>query len=362
MIEVHSLTKTYGTGAAATPVLRDVGFTVAAGEIFAVVGPSGAGKSTLAQCLNLLERPTSGTVVIGGQDLTALPESQLRSARRRIGTVFQASSLLRRRTAAENVALPLEYLGVTKGETRARVAELLDRVGLADKACHYPHQLSGGQRQRVGIARARPPGGGGAHPAPPPPPPPPGGPPPGGGPPRARPLRPKVLLSDEATSGLDPEATAQYLELLRDVRDELDLAVVLITHEMDTIVRVADSAARLDHGVLAEQGALVDLLTAPASVLGEALRAAGPAATAPSGQATVRLTYDTAVPADWLSRVTLETGAAVALLSASVQAVGGVTVGTVTIGVDDGALTRVLDAARALGLRTDTAAREAVAA
>ena len=146
------------------------------------------------------------------------------------------------------------------------------------------------------------------------------------------------------------------------MRDELDLAVVLITHEMDTIVRVADSAARLDHGVLAEQGALVDLLTAPASVLGEALRAAGPAATAPSGQATVRLTYDTAVPADWLSRVTLETGAAVALLSASVQAVGGVTVGTVTIGVDDGALTRVLDAARALGLRTDTAAREAVAA
>ncbi|WEL93852.1 ATP-binding cassette domain-containing protein, partial [Tsukamurella tyrosinosolvens] len=287
MIEVHSLTKTYGTGAAATPVLRDVGFTVAAGEIFAVVGPSGAGKSTLAQCLNLLERPTSGTVVIGGQDLTALPESQLRSARRRIGTVFQASSLLRRRTAAENVALPLEYLGVTKGETRARVAELLDRVGLADKACHYPHQLSGGQRQRVGIARALA-------------------------------LRPKVLLSDEATSGLDPEATAQYLELLRDVRDELDLAVVLITHEMDTIVRVADSAARLDHGVLAEQGALVDLLTAPASVLGEALRAAGPAATAPSGQATVRLTYDTAVPADWLSRVTLETGAAVALLSASV--------------------------------------------
>ena len=331
MIEVHSLTKTYGTGAAATPVLRDVGFTVAAGEIFAVVGPSGAGKSTLAQCLNLLERPTSGTVVIGGQDLTALPESQLRSARRRIGTVFQASSLLRRRTAAENVALPLEYLGVTKGETRARVAELLDRVGLADKAGHHPPPLSGGQRQRVGIARALA-------------------------------LRPKVLLSDEATSGLDPEATAQYLELLRDVRDELDLAVVLITHEMDTIVRVADSAARLDHGVLAEQGALVDLLTAPASVLGEALRAAGPAATAPSGQATVRLTYDTAVPADWLSRVTLETGAAVALLSASVQAVGGVTVGTVTIGVDDGALTRVLDAARALGLRTDTAAREAVAA
>ncbi|MGX9295735.1 methionine ABC transporter ATP-binding protein [Tsukamurella paurometabola] len=331
MIEVRNLTKTYGSGAAATPVLRDVGFTVAAGEIFAVVGPSGAGKSTLAQCLGLLERPTSGTVAIGGQDLTALPESQLRAARRRIGTVFQASSLLRRRTAAENVALPLEYLGVTKGETRARVAELLDRVGLADKAGHYPHQLSGGQRQRVGIARALA-------------------------------LRPKVLLSDEATSGLDPEATAQYLDLLRDVRDELNPAVVLITHEMDTIVRVADSAARLDHGVLAEQGALVDLLTDPASVLGEALRATGPAAPAPSGQTTVRLTYDTAVPADWLSRITLETGAAVALLSASVQAVGSVTIGTVTIGVDDGDLGRVLDAARGLGLRTGADTREAVPA
>ncbi|GAA1085953.1 methionine ABC transporter ATP-binding protein [Tsukamurella spumae] len=331
MIEVRNLTKTYGSGATAVSVLRDVGFTVAAGEIFAVVGPSGSGKSTLAQCLNLLERPTSGTVVIGGQDLTALPERELRAARRRIGTVFQSSSLLRRRTAAENVALPLEYLGVTKGETRARVAELLDRVGLADKAAHYPHQLSGGQRQRVGIARALA-------------------------------LRPKVLLSDEATSGLDPDATAQYLDLVRDVRDELDLAVVLITHEMDTIVRVADSAARLDHGVLAEHGALVDLLTDPGSVLGRTLRSAGPAATAPSGQTRVRLTYDTAVRPDWLSSVTIGTGAAVALLSASVQAVGGVTVGTVTIGVDDGDLARVLEAVRALGLRTDTAVPEAVAA
>ncbi len=331
MIEVQGLTKTYGTGAAATPVLRDVNFTVAAGEILAVVGPSGAGKSTLAQCLGLLERPTSGTIAIGGQDLTAVPERELRAARRRIGTVFQSSSLLRRRTAAENVALPLEYLGVTGAQTRARVAELLERVGLADKAGHYPHQLSGGQRQRVGIARALA-------------------------------LRPTVLLSDEATSGLDPEATAQYLELLRDVRDELNLAVVLITHEMDTIVRVADSAARLDHGVLAEQGALVDLLTDPGSVLGESLRASGPPAAAPSGQATARLTYDAGVPADWLSRVSLETGVAIALLSASVQAVGGVTIGTVTVGVGEGDLARVLGAAHALGLRSGADAREAVPA
>jgi D-methionine transport system ATP-binding protein len=260
--------------------------------------------------------------VIDGQELASLPEQQLRAARRRIGTVFQSSSLLRRRTAAQNVALPLEYLGVTRGETRARVAELLDRVGLADRADHYPHQLSGGQRQRVGIARALA-------------------------------LRPKVLLSDEATSGLDPQATGQYLDLLREVRDELGLAVVFITHDMDTIVKVADSAARLDHGVFAEQGALVDLLTDPHSTLGAALRNAGPAAAPAPGTVAVRLTYDPTVPTDWLARVTLATGVPIALLSASVQAVDGLSVGTVTVGLPDGDAPRVLDAVRALGLRPE---------
>ncbi|GAA4388725.1 ATP-binding cassette domain-containing protein [Tsukamurella soli] len=333
VIEVERLTKVFGTGPAATTVLRDVTFRVAPGEIFAVVGPSGAGKSTLAHCLNLLERPTSGRVAIGGQELAGLRAGELRAARRRIGTVFQSSSLLLRRTAAQNVALPLKYLGVTRTESRARVAELLDRVGLADKADHYPYQLSGGQRQRVGIARALA-------------------------------LRPKVLLSDEATSGLDPDSTAQYLDLLRNVRDELGLAVVLITHEMDTIVRVADSAARLDHGVFAEQGRLVDLLADPDSELGGALRASGPAAVPSPGSVAVRLTYrGTTVPADWLGRVVLETGVPVSLLSASVQAVAGVSVGTVTVGVSDGDAARVTAAARRLGLQPDDAGtREAVPA
>ena len=147
MIEVVELTKVFGAGTSKpTTVLDEIDFTVDSGEIFAVVGPSGAGKSTLARCLNLLERPTSGKVVVNGEDLTALGTSGLRDARRRIGTVFQSSSLLARRTAAENVALPLEYLGATKASTRARVADLLDLVGLADKANLYPHQLSGGQR------------------------------------------------------------------------------------------------------------------------------------------------------------------------------------------------------------------------
>ena len=151
MIELTNLTKAYGHGDQRTVVLDKVTFSVEAGAILAVVGPSGAGKSTLAQCINLLSPPTSGAVVVNGEDLTTLSARKLRVARRRIGTVFQSAGLLERRTAAENVALPLEYLGVTAAEARKRVAELLDRVGLAERAGHYPFQLSGGQRQRVGI-------------------------------------------------------------------------------------------------------------------------------------------------------------------------------------------------------------------
>ena len=213
-------------------MLDRITFRVEAGEILAVVGPSGAGKSTLAQCINLLTPPTSGSVVVNGEDLTTLSARKLRVARRRIGTVFQSAGLLERRTAAENVALPLEYLGVTAAEATRRVAELLDRVGLAERAEHYPFQLSGGQRQRVGIARALA-------------------------------LRPSVLLSDEATAGLDPTTTDSVVELLRELRDDLNLSIVFITHEMDTVLKIADSVARLDHGSIVESGRLVDLLTDP---------------------------------------------------------------------------------------------------
>uniref|UniRef100_UPI00374CDD59 ATP-binding cassette domain-containing protein n=1 Tax=Lacisediminihabitans sp. TaxID=2787631 RepID=UPI00374CDD59 len=154
MISLEKLTKVYGSGDSRTVVLDGLDFSVASGEIFAVVGPSGAGKSTLAQCVNLLERPTSGAVLVNGENLSRLSEKQLRVARRSIGTIFQADGLFSRRTAAANIALPLDYLGATPAETKRRVGELLERVGLSDKASSYPHQLSGGQRQRVGIARA----------------------------------------------------------------------------------------------------------------------------------------------------------------------------------------------------------------
>lgn len=322
MIELTDLTKSYGDGDERTVVLDRINFRVDAGEILAVVGPSGAGKSTLAQCINLLTPPTSGSVVVNGEDLTTLSSRQLRVARRRIGTVFQSSGLLERRTAAENVALPLEYLGVTAAETRQRVAELLDRVGLTARTNHYPFQLSGGQRQRVGIARALA-------------------------------LRPSVLLSDEATAGLDPTTTSSVVDLLRELRDDLDLSIVFITHEMDTVLKIADSVARLEHGRIAESGRLVDLLTDPDSELGAALRPQGVPADPSSGHRVWHVVYDRPdVPSDWIARASTDLGAPLAVLGASVQLVGGVTVGDATLGIPDRLTPRVADVLARYGLTT----------
>lgn len=213
MIEISGLTKKYGTHT----VLDDIDFQVGQGQIAAVVGRSGAGKSTLARCINLLEQPTSGSVRVAGQELTHLSRKELRVARRAIGTVFQSASLLRRQTAAQNVALPLQYLELSEQEKQRRVRDLLDRVGLLHRANHYPAQLSGGQRQRVGIARGLA-------------------------------LKPQVLLADEATSGLDPDATASILRLLTELRDDLGVTVLVITHEMDVVRTVADVVAHLDNG------------------------------------------------------------------------------------------------------------------
>ena len=320
MISIEQLTKVYGHGAHATVVLDRLDFRVDAGEIFAVVGPSGAGKSTLAQCVNLLERPTSGSVLVNGENLSQLGERQLRAARRRIGTIFQSDGLYSRRTAAQNVALPLEYLGVTSAEANRRVAELLDRVGLSDRAGHYPHQLSGGQRQRVGIARALA-------------------------------LRPLVLLSDEATSGLDPESTASIVSLLKELRNDLDLSILFITHEMDTVLQVADAVARLDHGHIVESGRIVDLLRDPASALGRALRPARPHAAPQQGETHWFLSYTSAVvPADWVLRLASELDTPVSVLGASIETVAGQTVGHASIGVRAVDPARLVAAAHQLGL------------
>jgi D-methionine transport system ATP-binding protein len=323
MIELTNLTKVYGHGDQCTVVLDDITFSVDAGEILAVVGPSGAGKSTLAQCINLLTPPTSGSVVVNGDDLTTLSANKLRVARRRIGTVFQAAGLMERRTAAENVALPLEYLGVTKPEVAKRVAELLDRVGLSERAGHYPFQLSGGQKQRVGIARALA-------------------------------LRPSVLLSDEATAGLDPTTTDSVVDLLRELRDDLDLSIVFITHEMDTVLKIADSVARLDHGTIAESGRLVDLLMDPASSLGAELRPHRVDAEPSAGQGVWHVVYDAPdVPSDWISRASQDLGVALSVLGASVQVVGGTSIGGVTLGAPAELGDRVRDVLVRYGLSAE---------
>ncbi|MCU1478292.1 MAG: methionine transporter ATP-binding protein [Subtercola sp.] len=320
MITLEKLTKVYGHGENAVTVLDNLDFSVGAAEIFAVVGPSGAGKSTLAQCVNLLERPTSGSVIVNGENLSQLNESQLRTARRRIGTVFQADGLFSRRTAAQNIALPLGYLGVTSRESKSRVAELLDRVGLSSRADYYPHQLSGGQRQRVGIARALA-------------------------------LKPTVLLADEATSGLDPDSTASITSLLKELRDDLGLSILFITHEMQTVLQVADSVARLDHGHIVESGRVVDLLRDPSSELGRALNPAKPAQVGAPDESSWFISYSSAgVPTDWVTRLAADLHSPVSLLGASIETIGGNAVGHATVGLRASDPQAVIAAAKRLGL------------
>jgi ABC-type methionine transport system ATPase subunit len=301
MIELTGLRKVFGRAETEHAALNGVDLRVERGEIAAVVGPSGAGKSTLARCINMLERPTSGRVVVDGEDLTALRERHLREARRSIGTVFQASSLLSRKTAADNVALPLDFLEVRRAERDARVAELLDRVGLGDRANSYPHELSGGQRQRVGIARALA-------------------------------LRPSVLLSDEATSGLDPATTKSVLAMLSELRDDLGLTILLITHEMDVVREIADRAALIEAGRIVEDGRLEELMRDPRSPLGASLLP-HPAAVAVKGHAEawrVQYVSEEADP-DWIGRLSSSLGTPVVLLSASIESVAGRPVGRATI-------------------------------
>ncbi|MBI0432630.1 methionine ABC transporter ATP-binding protein [Roseomonas sp. KE0001] len=221
-----------GRGGVTTRALDGVSLDVAAGEIFGIVGRSGAGKSTLIRCVNLLERPDSGAVTVLGQDLLALDGRALRERRRGIGMVFQHFNLLSSRTVAQNVAFPLEIAGVPAAERAPRVAEALALVGLAEKAEAYPAQLSGGQKQRVGIARALAP-------------------------------RPRILLCDEATSALDPETTQEILALIRRLRDQLDLTVLLITHEMAVVKEICDRVAVMERGQVIEEGRVFDVFTQP---------------------------------------------------------------------------------------------------
>ena len=234
MIQLENIEKTYPAsgGSDAVHALRGISLTIEEGEIFGVIGKSGAGKSTLIRCINLLERPTAGTVTVNGQELTSFNEQQLREARKKIGMIFQHFNLLSSRTVFENVAFPLELAGISKKEIEQKVSRLLELVELSDKRDQYPAQLSGGQKQRVGIARAL------AN-------------------------QPTVLLCDEATSALDPQTTKAILELLKNINKQLGLTIVLITHEMQVIKEICDRVAVIENGVISEEGPVLDVFTQP---------------------------------------------------------------------------------------------------
>jgi D-methionine transport system ATP-binding protein len=230
IIEVSNLTRQFGD----TPAVRDISFTLARGDVLGVIGRSGAGKSTLLRCLNGLERPDAGRIIIDGEDITGRSERQLRAIRQRIGMIFQHFNLLSAKTVLDNVTLPLKLSGVGRVERRARGLELLDTVGLADKADAYPARLSGGQKQRVGIARALA-------------------------------CDPVLLLCDEATSALDPETTLSVLELLRGINRQFGLSIVLITHEMNVARQIADQVLVLANGRIVEDGTTQSIFKNPRS-------------------------------------------------------------------------------------------------
>ncbi len=306
VITTSGLTKVYRSRGREVTALDGVDLHVREGEVYGVIGQSGAGKSSLIRCVNLLERPTAGTVTVAGQDLTALagrgPRAgrELRQARSRIGMVFQHFNLLSSRTVRDNVELPLEILGKSGKERSRKALELLDLVGLADKAGAYPAQLSGGQKQRVGIARALA-------------------------------GDPKVLLSDEATSALDPETTRSILQLLRDLNRQLGLTVLLITHEMDVVKSICDSAALMDRGRIVESGTVGELLATPGSELAAALFPVGGDASADDRTVLDVTFHGEAATQPVISQLSRTYNIDISILGAAIDTVGGLQVGRMRI-------------------------------
>ncbi|MFD5104555.1 methionine ABC transporter ATP-binding protein [Streptomyces cinereoruber] len=306
MITTSGLTKVYESRGRQVTALDGVDLHVREGEVFGVIGQSGAGKSSLIRCVNLLERPTSGTVTVDGVDLTALAGKgrragkDLRRARSSIGMVFQHFNLLSSRTVKDNIELPLEILGTSGAERSRRALELLDLVGLADKAKAYPAQLSGGQKQRVGIARALA-------------------------------GKPKVLLSDEATSALDPETTRSILQLLRDLNQQLGLTVLLITHEMDVVKTICDSAALMQHGRVVESGTVGELLATPGSQLAAELFPVGGAPTGPDRTVVDVTFHGEAATQPVISQLSRTYNIDISILGAAMDTVGGKQIGRMRI-------------------------------
>lgn len=321
LIRLERVSKRYPARGDAEPVvaLADVDLAVQPGSIHGIIGRSGAGKSTLIRLINGLERPSAGRVFVDDVEVSRLAERDLRPVRTRIGMIFQHFNLLSARSAADNIALPLELAGWRRGAIRDRVAELLALVGLEAEAGRYPAELSGGQKQRVGIARALATG-------------------------------PDILLSDEATSALDPETTRSILALLKRINRALGLTVVLITHEMSVIRAVADSVAVLERGTIVEGGTVLDLFTRPRSETARSLLAAEVGLALPTGLAAriaaepqtggapvLRLTVrGPGGESGFIARLARETGIEVAILAGTVDEIGGQPFGALAVALSPG--------------------------
>lgn len=311
MIEIKNLSKTYKTSDGPVEALHDVSITIPDGDIFGIIGMSGAGKSTLVRCINMLERPNEGTVLIDGKDMASLSEKELRQERRKIMMIFQGFNLLMQRTVLKNVCFPLELAHVPRAQAEKRAMELLEIVGLADKAGVYPAQLSGGQQQRVAIARALA-------------------------------TEPEVLLCDEATSALDPSTTQSILELIRDINEKLKITVVIITHQMSVVESVCNHVAILDGGVVAEQGAVGEVFSKPKTdaarklVFPEGITA--PVAARDSDERFIRLVFNggkvTSTPL--IARLAMEKGIAANISYASTRNIGTGVYGSMLLGITGG--------------------------
>ena len=302
MIELKELCKTYSSSSGDVEALRDINLSILDGEIFGIIGLSGAGKSTLVRCINLLERPTSGSVIIDGQDITQLPRPELLRMRRTISMIFQGFNLLEQRSVLRNVTFPLEIAGVGKQAAKDKAMELLKVVGLEEKAHAYPSQLSGGQKQRVAIARALA-------------------------------SDPHYLLCDEATSALDPNTTRSILELLRRINKTLGVTIVVITHEMKVIDQICDRVAVIDQSRIAEMGRVADVFTSPRSEIArELILPQDRAAIDTSGGKKLRLIFDGEYSQEpVISKMTLDCQAPVNIIFADTKEYEGIIYGHMII-------------------------------
>lgn len=306
VIELRGLSKTFGSGTEQVAALQHVSLSVMPGEIFGIIGLSGAGKSTLVRCINLLERPDEGNVLFHGEDLMRISTGELRTVRRKISMIFQSFNLLEQRTALDNVCFPLELTGVSRSKARQRARELLETVGLPDKANAYPVQLSGGQKQRIAIARALA-------------------------------SDPEVLLCDEATSALDPQTTNSILNLLQSISRERGITVILITHQMSVIEQICNRVAILDSGVVAEIGEVEQVFSNPQSAAGRRLVSPSGVLPLSSWEGSVaRIAFNGNMSEEPIvASVAVELGIKLSILGADTRNVDGKAFGTMLVSLPE---------------------------